>query len=336
MVCEGGEVGRAAIWYPLLDECYYQKALHRLRPKRGYNVALMLNLLQRYSRSGVLQNYITQTSIAHLPKDKFETLPIPVPPTSAEQQAIADALGDADALIESLERLLAKKRQIKQGSLQALLTGQQRLPGFEGAWREGNLGDVVGDLVSGVSVNSDEGVPSADRPSVLKTSAMLDGQFFAAESKPIVRSEWHRARTSLVADTILVSRMNTPDLVGEIGYVPEDYPAVFLPDRIWMTRFRTDTKVCVRWLCYLLSTREAKRRIQDKATGTSGSMKNISKDAFLSLTVAFPSAEEQTAIATVLADMDAELAALEARLAKTRALKQGMMQALLTGRIRLV
>ena len=132
LVCEGGEIGRAAVWQQPIEECYYQKALHRLRPIRGYNVQLMLNILQRSASTGFLLNFVTQTSIAHLPKDKFETVPIPVPPTNAEQEAIAEVLSDADVLIESLEQLLTKKRQIKKGAMQELLTGKKRLPGFSG------------------------------------------------------------------------------------------------------------------------------------------------------------------------------------------------------------
>ncbi|MDE2156189.1 MAG: restriction endonuclease subunit S [Xanthomonadaceae bacterium] len=143
LVCEGGEVGRAAIWNQPIDECYYQKVLHRLRPIRGYNPQLMLNQLRRMASSGVLENYITQTSIAHLPKDKFETVPIPVPSSDVEQEAIAEALSDADVLIESLEQLLAKKRQIKQGAMQELLTGKKRLPGFKGKWATTQLGQLA-------------------------------------------------------------------------------------------------------------------------------------------------------------------------------------------------
>ena len=76
------------------------------------------NVLQRLASTGVLQNFVTQTSIAHLPKDKLETVPIPLPPTKAEQAAIAEALSNADALIESLDQLIAKKRDLKQGAMQ--------------------------------------------------------------------------------------------------------------------------------------------------------------------------------------------------------------------------
>jgi type I restriction enzyme, S subunit len=127
LVCEGGEIGRAAIWQRQIADCYYQKALHRLRPKRGYNIRLMLNLLERLASTGFLLNFVTQTSIAHLPKDKFETVPIPLPPTKAEQEAIASVLSDMDAEIIILEEKLTKARMIKQGMMQELLTGRIRL-----------------------------------------------------------------------------------------------------------------------------------------------------------------------------------------------------------------
>jgi type I restriction enzyme S subunit len=127
LVCEGGEVGRAAIWDEPIKECYFQKALHRLRPKQDFNVELMLNLLQHFSSIGFLLNFVTQTSIAHLPKDKFETVPLPVPPTRTEQTAIATILSDMDAEIAALEAKLAKARRLKQGMMQELITGRIRL-----------------------------------------------------------------------------------------------------------------------------------------------------------------------------------------------------------------
>ncbi|MCR4312049.1 MAG: restriction endonuclease subunit S [Candidatus Uhrbacteria bacterium] len=80
LVCEGGEVGRAAIWETPIVDCYYQKALHRLRPLRGFNVRLMAAFLRYWSDSGLLANYVTQTSIAHLTREKFAQVPMPVPP----------------------------------------------------------------------------------------------------------------------------------------------------------------------------------------------------------------------------------------------------------------
>jgi type I restriction enzyme S subunit len=145
LVCEGGEVGRAAIWDKPLSECYYQKALHRLRPKRGFDVRLMVALLQYWSDHGLLANYVTQTSIAHLTREKFVDVPLLVP-QPFEQRAIATALSDVDVLIAALDKLIAKKRDLKQAAMQQLLTGQRRLPGFGGVWR-GLGGETVGGFV---------------------------------------------------------------------------------------------------------------------------------------------------------------------------------------------
>ena len=142
LACEGGEVGRAAIWDAPLDECYYQKALHRLRPLKDFDSRFMVAILHRLADRGMLANHVTQTSIAHLPRDKFIEVQIPLPPV-AEQHAIATALSDVDALLGGLDRLIAKKRDLKQAAMQQLLTGQTRLPGFSGEWETKQLGDLL-------------------------------------------------------------------------------------------------------------------------------------------------------------------------------------------------
>ena len=268
---------------------------------------------------------------------QLKALSVSVPPLP-EQRAIATALSDVDALLAKLDQLIAKKQGLKQAAMQQLLTGQTRLPGFSGEWDLRPLASVVSGLEAGVSVNSVDHMDphSSTNPCILKTSAVFDGNFDPTECKLIDRRDLSRAKLSPRKDSIIISRMNTPNLVGEVGYVAEDFPNLNLPDRLWITRFGSGADVSARWLAYVMSSTQVKEVIKGLATGTSGSMKNIAKGALLSLQLTFPSYAEQTAIATLLSDMDAELAALEARQGKTRALKQGMMQALLTGRIRLV
>ncbi len=265
-----------------------------------------------------------------------DKMPLGIPLNKSEQSAIAAALSDVDALLAHLDQLIAKKRDLKQAAMQQLLTGQTRLPGFSGEWQAGTLADAILALEAGVSVNSTDEPPDSGIPSVLKTSALTGGVLLPEECKVIETRDLQRARTTLKSDTILLSRMNTPILVGEVAYVDRNYEWLYLPDRVWMTVFKSGSKISARWLAYLLSSRNYRNQLREIATGTSGSMKNISKGALLGLSIQYPEPSEQTAIATVLSDMDTELAALEARRDKTRALKQGMMQELLTGRIRLV
>jgi len=204
-------------------------------------------------------------------------------------------------------------------------------------WEVAPLSREVERLEAGVSVNSvDEDLrSSAHEQAVLKTSAIAAGEFLPHESKKIAPRDIGRARLNPRFDTIIISRMNTPDLVGECGYVFADFPNLFLPDRLWMTRNRPGSKACVRWLNYLLSSRSYKTRIKELATGTSGSMKNIAKDSLLAMPIAYPPPLEQRAIAEALSDVDGLLGGLDRLIAKKRDLKQAAMQQLLTGQTRL-
>jgi len=204
-------------------------------------------------------------------------------------------------------------------------------------WDTRHLSQELDGLEAGVSVNSvDEQLQSAPHNIyILKTSAVSNGSFIASEVKKVAPRDLKRVKTHARADTIILSRMNTPDLVGESGYVEHDHPTYFLPDRLWMTRFKRDSEICVKWLSYLLTSQRYKVIVKSAATGTSGTMKNISKGAFTSILLPWPQPEEQRAIAAALSDADALIAALEAMIAKKRDLKQAAMQNLLTGKTRL-
>ena len=331
LVCEGGEVGRAAVWRDQIPECYYQKALHRLRPIRGYNVELMLNMLQHLASSGVLLNFVTQTSIAHLPKDKFETIPLPLPASAHEQHAIAEALSDADALIKSLEQLLAKKRQIKQGAMQELLTGKKRLSGFTENWHVKTLRDVAsvktGPFGSALheSDYSDSGTP-------IITVEHLGERGVRHSNLPLV-NDADRQRLSayvLEAGDIVFSRVGSVDRNALIQ--PSEAGWLFSGR---LLRVRLDRQmVFAPFLSFFFRTEEFVAQIKSVAVGQT--MASLNTKILSSVEIRFPCVAEQESIARILSDMDADLAALEARLAKARCIKQGMMQALLTGRIRLV
>jgi type I restriction enzyme S subunit len=204
-------------------------------------------------------------------------------------------------------------------------------------WEVSNLGSLIGSLDAGVSVNSvekDKHIFAHDE-SILKTSCVFGGNFLPEEHKQILPRDIHRAKLNPRKDSIIFSRMNTPALVGECGYVERDYPTLFMPDRLWMTRLDGTYSPCARWLAYLLSFGSFNRAIKDTATGTSGSMKNISKGSLLSVPVPLPTKAEQEAIAGALSDADALIEALEQLIAKKRDLKQAAMQQLLTGQTRL-
>ena len=232
----------------------------------------------------------------------------PLPSTKAEQEAIADALGDADALIESLEQLLAKKRQIKQGAMQELLTGKKRLPGFSGEWDLHALGNIA----------------TATKGSQLSSSQTSDHGTFAHLNGGMFPSGY-TGQSNAPGDTIAVSEGG-----NSCGYVQ------FMSAPYWCGGHCysvVPTGVDNRFLYHALKGEEP--FIMGLRVGSG--LPNVQKTALLAFELHVPKARhEQTAIAAILSDMDAEIAALEAKFAKARSLKQGMMQELLTGRIRLV
>ena len=199
-------------------------------------------------------------------------------------------------------------------------------------WEVVSLKNFIEKLEAGVSVNSiDEGfIDVEDEYSILKTSSVTNGIFKPQEAKKILPRDIKRARLNPIKDRIIISRMNTPDLVGECGYVNKTYFNLFLPDRLWMTFFRKDYPINTKWLSYILSYPTYRKKIQESATGTSNSMKNIAKDSFLKLQIPLPPLPEQTAIATALSDADALIGSLEKLIHKKRLLKQATLQHLLT------
>lgn len=330
-------VGKTAIYegnFPAIFAGY----LIRIKEKKDLLDSRYLNYILNSEPSKKYGSKVVSIAVgqANINGQKLKTYPIPLPSSLDEQKRIADAIAEMEDFIVSIEQLITKKRDIKQATMEQLLTGQKRLPGFSGKWHAGALADVISSLEAGVSVNSTDDIPSQGVPSILKTSSLAGGVFLPHECKVIATRDLQRAQTRPKKDTILISRMNTPMLVGEVAYVDRDYDCLYLPDRVWMSSFKPGSETSARWLAYLLSSRNYRDQLREIATGTSGSMKNISKGALLALPVQYPSPSEQAAIATILSDMDAELAALKARRDKAHQLKQGMMQELLTGRIRLL
>jgi len=346
LVCEGGEVGRAAIWDDPFQECYYQKALHRLRPIRGYNVQMMLNVLQRLASTGFLLNFVTQTSIAHLPKDKFEKVPIPLPPTKAEQSAIAAVLSDADALIAGLDRLIAKKRDIKQAAMQELLTGKKRLPGFadENQYKRTEVGLVpenwtvksIGSILNkgklgGNYSNQDKEThyPLIKMGNIGRGSIDLGKIEYISDG--IIPNEMDRLRYG----DLLFNTRNTLDLVGKVAIWRNELPIAYFNSNLMRLDLKPEEIASTFYAKYAFNSTGCIARLKSIATGTTSVAAIYTRD-LLKIPFPCPPLPEQQAIAAVLSDMDTEIAALEARREKTRALKQGMMQELLTGRIRLV
>jgi type I restriction enzyme S subunit len=242
-----------------------------------------------------------------------------VSPSEGEQRAIAAALSDVDALLDGLERLIAKKRDLKQATMQQLLTGQTRLPGFSGEWDIRRLGEIC-DISMG------------------RTPARLNRSFWGrghkwlsiadlqskviSESKEEVTDAGAALMSVVPAGTLLMSFKLS---IGRLAFAGCD---LYTNEAICaFNHLQADAA----FMYYALGRTDFSLYGKQAVKGYT-----LNSESLRSVEVRLPSNEEQVAISTLLSDMDDEIVALEARRDKTRALKQGMMQELLTGKTRLV
>jgi len=265
------------------------------------------------------------STIKHIYITIVNLMPIAVPPSRGEQHAIAGVLSDVDALLGGLDRLIAKKRDLKQAAMQQLLTGQTRLPGFHDEWEEKRIGEIA-EIVSGGTPRSniaeywDGGIKWCTPTDI--TSA--PGKYLEKTQRTIsaVGLKSCAARLLPPGTLLLCSRAT----IGDVKIAASE----ICTNQGFKSLIAGKT-VSSEFLYYKLLTMKA--QMVERAIGST--FLEISKRDTAALKLQLPTLAEQTAIAAVLSEMDAELAALEARREKTRALKQGMMQELLTERIRL-
>lgn len=200
-------------------------------------------------------------------------------------------------------------------------------------WKVSSLAAAFQRLEAGVSVNSDDSLSSEYH--ILKTSAVHDGVVDTAETKPVIFRDYPRLKCPLVKGSIIISRMNTPALVGECGFAKDAKAGTYLPDRLWQIQNLNKSSFDFVWLNYLLNTKQYRDAVRATATGTSNSMKNISKERLLDIKIPHPPISEQENIAAVLSEVDELINLVEKQINKKKAIKQGAMQELLTGKRRL-
>ncbi len=252
--------------------------------------------------------------------------PLPLPPVP-EQRAIATALSDVDALLAKLDALVAKKRDLKVAAMQQLLTGQTRLPGFSGEWEVKRLGDVLLRIANGAvyKPTNSHGI-QITRIETISDGTIDYSRTGVAEDSPELE------RYKIIPGDILFSHINSLDHIGKVALYSGGQP---LYHGMNLLLLRTNRDADNNFLYFWFTSLTARRQTRNLAK-QAVSQASINTKELKALEVRLPPLREQTAIATVLSDMDTELTALETRRDKTRALKQGMMQELLTGRIRLV
>jgi len=297
-------------------------------------------LVKYLFQSEILKRQINEhlgATINQITNKSLNSFRIPLAPSDAERDAITAALSDIDALLAGLDRLIAKKRDLKQAAMQQLLTGQTRLPGFQGEWVTTTVKDVVATFFCGPSPTCEERNIQGDSEwGVLKTTAATkENGWDWMKHKTLPQSFWNKPNLELKAGDVIVTKAGPRHRVGVPAWVDYVPPRIIVSGKMIGLRPRPDRIVPIM-LAAAIGARETQMYLDQRTTGMAESQVNFENDALLDSPIRVPEISEQRAIATVLSEMDAELTALESRRDKTRALKQGMMQELLTGRTRLV
>jgi len=303
-------------------------------------------------QSDVIQTQINEimgATINQITNKDMAAFQIPLPPSEEEQRSISQALSDVNALIASLDKAIAKKRHLKTATMQQLLKGKKRLPGFgEGKgyqetevgvipedWELTRLGEIA--TFQGGYAFSSYKFRETGKFQVVKMSNVYGGELNLRRSSSFLETiDSSEENFLLNKDDILIS------LTGTVGKEDFGYTCRIKDEKNLLLNQRLSRIIISENSVPVLIEFETKlnrfrKQFFDKAKGGTGNQTNVSTIDLAEILIPLaPSIDEQQAIATVLSDMDAAIAALETRLAKTQALKQGMMQALLTGRVRLV
>ncbi len=253
-----------------------------------------------------IRGLMSGNAITRLTLEKIRLLRFPSPTSLDEQRCISGLLSNIDSLITSLEKLIGKKKLIKQGAMQELLTGKKRLPGFSGKWETKRLGDIAS-ITKGVQLNVSDFTNNGVYP-VMNGGILPSGSTDSFNTK---------------SGSIIISEGGNS--CGYVNYMTEDF---------WRGGHCYEVVANIEKLFTYHVLKYNERGIMNLRVGSG--LPNIQKKRLLDLCVSYPNTDEQKAISDVLESMDSEIKALTQQLSKYRLIKEGMMQELLTGRIRLI
>ena len=269
-------------------------------------------------------------TVIHIRRNSIADLIVGYPPIE-EQKRIGAALKDIDSLIDNLSKRIEKKKAIKQGAMQELLTGKKRLPGFEGEWemvRIGNIGDFYGGLSGKTAADFGHGEAQYITFMNVLTNIVINRH---QVGKVCVYPGEHQNAVKK-GDLFFNVSSETPEEVAMCAALLEDMPNTYLNSFCCGFRLFDDSNDPL-FISYYVNSHEGRKMTKFLAQGLT--RHNLSKDAFRKMEMNWPKKSEQRAIAKVLGDMDAEIAKLEAKREKLTGIKKGMMSDLLTGKVRL-
>ena len=338
MASSGNSYGKTAIARKQDLPLLMNTSVIRFQAKEGCDSSFMYTFLKSKFFKSQVDLMITGGAQPNFGPYHLRKIKIPLPSTIEEQRAIAEALSDANTLIESLEHLIAKKRQIKQGTAQELLSGKRRLDEFADKWPERAFGEIFDFLPTATNprgdLREDVGAYYVHYGDIhTRFHSHLD--FSIQQPSRIDRSKCKNAALIRNGDWIMADASEDLDGVGKcievVGLGNEDQAVSGLHTFLLRERQPTFVQGFKGHLCNLKSLRDQYLRVM-----TGMKVFGVSKAALKHLTLPVPSENEQREITAILSDMESEICQLEMRAEKVRHYKLGMNEELLTGRVRLI
>ena len=280
------------------------------------------------------------------------TIPVPSP---CEQEQIVEFLDRKTTLIDSLIEKTEKRIELLKEKRTSLInqvvtkglnpdvemkdSGVEWIGDIPGHWSVAKLKFIIQSLESGTSVNSDgRPVENESEIGVLKTGCVSTGVFVSTENKKVSEFDLSRVSCPVEKDVVIVNRANSPELVGSCGYVSEDYPNLYLSDKLWKTVLNRAEMVVPLWLSYVLGSEYFLQEVSSVSTGTSPSMKNVSKEDYLNLSIPRCSYVEQEGIVHHLNEqtstIDSTITTEEKRIELLKEYRQSLISEVVTGKVK--
>jgi type I restriction enzyme S subunit len=351
LVCEGGEVGRTSIWDGALAECYFQKAIHRLRPTTHDDDPRFFRYFMWMAVQSGIFAQTTASTIQHLTAEKLRIVRYPAPPI-AQQRAIADYLdretARLDALVETKERVLGLLAEKRRALITAAVTRgldpraplrDSGIPWFgeiPTGWKARRLKFQLHRIEQGWSPQCDNTTADFDEWGVLKAGCVNAWAFDPNENKRLPTDVEPLTQYEVRSGDVLMSRANTTALLGSTALVREIRPRLLLCDKLYRLNVK-ESILCKEYLVNFLRYPVGRYEFERDATGTSNSMQNIGQDSVCNLWIPIPPLDEQRAIVSHIAaettKLDAMRAATEQTIALLKERRAALIAAAVTGRI---
>lgn len=337
LVTKDGTIGKVAIVDKIVKPTTLNSGVFVVRPLgKSFYPKYLFYILRSGHFADFLSKLTAGSTINHLYQKDFIHYTFPAPSTLEEQRLIADTLSDTDILIQNLKTLIVKKKGIKQGAMQELLTGKQRLKGFNGKWEECNIGSLCKTFTKQTGFDYSNHIkPTLTKKPNNDVIPFIQNKDFDGKKINFNTDYYIPKNIANRFPMILLNEkcflISISGSIGKVGVFSNSETA-FIGGAVAVGKFINNNQL--DWVMFYLMSDAGQNKLLKNVKA--GSHQNLILDDIRKITIPMPTIKEQKAIVQILSDMDSEIEALEAHLQKTQNLKQGMMQELLTGKIRLI